>query len=264
MASRSSSGARKRRKKKGNACKEEAKDPRNNSDTIKNTIPGEERETDGSEQGRIAACAVEETVGKGSTLLNYAGDNEKSPVSTEYKKSINASGSASDQTISEVHLTSPTTILSDPTSLAMSTGSVNLKSSLDEELEWCIIQLKLGMLRKVATKSQKEQNLKNTRTLQSAKVPLPKKRQLMRSLFGDYRSKMKNQSTSTLLDKSRVVAKDTKVEAVKPNVLESMGTYFRKKTRLKKTEDTVCKDVCIDVGTLGSSEGFKFNFSIHA
>ena len=64
------------------------------------------------------------------------------------------------------------------------------KSSLEDELTWCIAQLEIGCERKGASKDQKEHNKLVIKKLQSSKTPLPKKRQIMRSVFGDYRSKM--------------------------------------------------------------------------
>ena len=64
-------------------------------------------------------------------------------------------------------------------------------SSLDEELAWCVSQLELGLQRKGVSKEQKDHNILLIRRLQSEKTPLPKKRALMRTTFGDYRAKMR-------------------------------------------------------------------------
>lgn len=119
-------------------------------------------------------------------------------------------------------------------------------SSLDDELEWCIAQLELGMLRPGASKTQKQQNQKNIQSLRGSKTPLPKKRQLMRSLFGDYRSKMKSQP----LPENFVTKEAVKVEPAKPELIETVGTYYRKSV---VKPSTVCN---------GSDCSFKFNFSI--
>jgi len=81
---------------------------------------------------------------------------------------------------------------------AMSTGASNstmatkplqsTTSSFEDELSWCLNQLQIGMS---GPKPQKTSCEKNFKTLSSAKTPLPRKRQLMKSLFGDYRTKMK-------------------------------------------------------------------------
>lgn len=123
----------------------------------------------------------------------------------------------------------------------------NSSSSLDEELEWCIAQLELGMLKTGANKTQKQQNEKNIHTLRGPKTSLPKKRQLMRSLFGDYRSKMKTQPLP-----ESFVTKEVKLEAVKPEVLETVGTYFRKSLHSGPVDEP--SHVVCD---------FKFDFTIH-
>lgn len=124
--------------------------------------------------------------------------------------------------------------------------SAPAKSSFEEELEWCIAQLELGMLRTGASKSQKQQNDRSLHTLQGTKTPLPKKRQLMRSLFGDYRSKMK---TQPILESP--VTKETKLEAVKPELIETVGTYYRHRAhRTRKGVDS------------HESTDFKFNFLV--
>lgn len=114
------------------------------------------------------------------------------------------------------------------------------KSSFEGELEWCIAQLELGMLRTGATKSQKQQNGRSLQTLRGTKTPLPKKRQLMRNLFGDYRSKMKTQP----IPENRT--KEAKVEAAKSETIETVGTYYRQRTHR----------VCTQEG----GEEFRFNF----
>ena len=108
--------------------------------------------------------------------------------------------------------------------------------TFEEQVEWCIGQLELGLLRSDATKAQKDSNEKNMKTLRSTKVAIPRKRQLMRSLFGDYRSKM----ISTPLPKGvRTSAKQPCVSAVEKDVAEDCGKFFRyKQSHFKSLEDT--------------------------
>lgn len=121
------------------------------------------------------------------------------------------------------------------------------KSSFEAELEWCVCQLQLGMLRSGASGAQKQQNTRHIQTLQSTKAPLPKKRQLMRQLFGDYRTKMK---TQPIPESFSAKPKDPKVEAVKPEEIETVGTFFRKSVRH------------IEERNQSDSTAFKFNFDI--
>ena len=73
------------------------------------------------------------------------------------------------------------------------------QSSFEQELQWCIAQLELGLLRKDDTKSQKQENDKFIRTLRSQKIPLPRKRQVMKNLFGDYRTRILREPVSQYL-----------------------------------------------------------------
>ncbi|KAI6656346.1 hypothetical protein LOD99_1146 [Oopsacas minuta] len=60
------------------------------------------------------------------------------------------------------------------------------------ELAWCISQLEVSVNDKRVSKKQNEENARIARQLASPKTPFPRKRQLMRSTFGDYRAKMKS------------------------------------------------------------------------
>ena len=122
----------------------------------------------------------------------------------------------------------PATNLTNKTEISSSEVTSVTKSTFDQELDWCIGQLELGMLRPGASKSQKQQNEKNIHSLQSSKTSIPKKRQLMRSIFGDYRSKMKSRPLPESL-----VAKETKLEPAKAEVIETVGTYYRRSSGMK-------------------------------
>jgi hypothetical protein len=119
------------------------------------------------------------------------------------------------------------------------------KSSFEEELEWCVAQLELGMLGTGASKSQKQQNQRSLQTLQNSKTALPKKRQIMRSLFGDYRSKMK---TQPIPDNPTPKLKATK----SPKEIKTVGTYYRHHTHTQGVTNE----------TYEGSEDFKFNFTV--
>jgi len=58
------------------------------------------------------------------------------------------------------------------------------------ELNWCIEQLEMGLAFQKPDKRQAEVVQRHLRSLNSSKTPMPRKRQLMFSLFGDYRKKM--------------------------------------------------------------------------
>lgn len=61
---------------------------------------------------------------------------------------------------------------------------------LARELAWCVEQLELGLRTQRPSPAQKEQALGAIRVLRAERAPLPRKRRLMRSLFGDYRAQM--------------------------------------------------------------------------
>ena len=147
----------------------------------------------------------------------------------------------------------------------MNTGSsqVNNLSELNEksftfleQLEWCIGQLELGLLCHDASKAQKDSNEKNIKTLRSLKVPVPRKRQLMRSLFGDYRSKMIVSPLSEVRGHS--AAKHPHVSVVDNAFAERCGKFFKYKHSYSKS--------LVETGETGNSaEGqqlFHFDFVI--
>ncbi|XP_010887149.1 UPF0488 protein C8orf33 homolog [Esox lucius] len=67
------------------------------------------------------------------------------------------------------------------------------EQQLKRELDWCIEQLELGMMTRKATPKQKEEASRAIKTLRSSKAPLAKKRQVMRTMSGDYRKKMEEE-----------------------------------------------------------------------
>ncbi len=78
-------------------------------------------------------------------------------------------------------------------------------STFEDELTWCLSQLQIGVQTSRTEKQQKSSCEKNYKTLLSAKTPLARKRQLMRSLFGDYRSKMKSNPLAPSSGAAKVV-----------------------------------------------------------
>lgn len=95
-------------------------------------------------------------------------------------------------------------------------------STFEEELAWCIQQLQLGIA--TGEKHQRPTYEKNIKTLSSAKTPLPRKRQLMRSIFGDYRSKMK---THPMPDSQLVQSKQQGITSVKTKEAKLESKYFK-------------------------------------
>ncbi len=114
-------------------------------------------------------------------------------------------------------ITSNTTVPSKSTSRTTSTDDHKL-STFEEELTWCLAQLQLGAQTSSRVDKQQKKGYwyeKNYKTLSSTKTPLPRKRQLMRSLFGDYRSKMKSNplvlsASSSVADVARTKKKSSR------------------------------------------------------
>lgn len=141
--------------------------------------------------------------------------------------------------------------------------------NFQQELEWCIAQLEIGISRKDASKSQKSQNRKYICSLRSDKTALPRKRQLMKNLFGDYRSKM---ICKPIPLSTNLVPSIQQVDSI-----EKMGKFFRKSACHNKLET---KSVIAEVGddikecrgienegvVVGDNDGirsgFCFNFQV--
>ncbi|XP_038618191.1 UPF0488 protein C8orf33 homolog [Tachyglossus aculeatus] len=89
------------------------------------------------------------------------------------------------------------------------------EEQLQREVDWCVEQLELGLKNQKSTPKQTEDARRALRTLRSDKAVLARKRQLMRSLFGDYRAKMEAERRRQLqlmqaaTKSARVLAVDT-------------------------------------------------------
>lgn len=132
-------------------------------------------------------------------------------------------------------------------------------SSFEEELTWCIRQLQTSSVTSDIEKYQKVIFEKNIKTLTSTKTPLPRKRQLMRSVFGDYRSKMRtnpvpdSQIYSTAPSISVMTMDKQQSKCYKPAASRSA----MKKHVTSMEGNSIC-----DARSDGSSSVFKFNFDI--
>lgn len=87
------------------------------------------------------------------------------------------------------------------------------------ELQWCVQQLEASM--KKASLKEREDMAKAHRTLTSSKAQHIKKRQVMSSLFGDYRCKMAQ-------EESKIKMETPKMK--KSSALPSESVFFRKST----------------------------------
>ncbi|XP_058969131.2 UPF0488 protein C8orf33 homolog [Pocillopora verrucosa] len=108
----------------------------------------------------------------------------------------------------------------------------NFESAEDKfhrELNWCIEQLEMGLAFQKTDKKHAEVVHRHLRSLKSSKTPMPRKRQLMFSLFGDYRKKMEE---------------DRRREKQEPSVNPRLATVNREeqKSIFVKVCQTKCKD----------------------
>ncbi|XP_033698789.1 UPF0488 protein C8orf33 homolog [Lagenorhynchus albirostris] len=119
---------------------------------------------------------------------------------------------------------------------------------LARELAWCVEKLELGLKMQRPTPKQKEQALGAIRTLRSQRTPLPRKRQLMHSLFGDYRAQMEAE-WCVALRALRTAAHSVQVQPVGEAARKKSRRVCRPRLtgRAKDTRDT-------------PDEEFRFNF----
>lgn len=119
---------------------------------------------------------------------------------------------------------------------------------LARELAWCVEQLELGLRMQRPTPKQKEQAIGAIRTLRSQRTPLPRKRQLMHSLFGDYRAQMEAEWQESLRA-LRAAARSAQVQPV--------GEAIRKKSqKICRPRPAGRAKVTLDT----PDEEFRFNF----
>ncbi|KAM4025411.1 UPF0488 protein C8orf33 homolog isoform 2-T2 [Anomaloglossus baeobatrachus] len=105
------------------------------------------------------------------------------------------------------------------------------KSGEDElrrELDWCVEQLETGLQRQKSTPKQVDEAVRAIKTLRSAKVPLVKKRQVMRVMFGDYRHKMEEERVKQLR-LMQAAAKSAKMSEVTLTARQNRSKVFRKR-----------------------------------
>ncbi|XP_068231396.1 UPF0488 protein CG14286 [Palaemon carinicauda] len=110
------------------------------------------------------------------------------------------------------------------------------------ELRWCLQQLEATMEKKKSTPKEAEDILKSYKILSGTKAPLIRKRQLMRSLFGDYRKKMADE------EKKVKIAPPSLKTTSAPN----KSKYLRQK--VKSDTDTTIKTESCEAGVSSLDE----------
>nr|XP_013795381.1 PREDICTED: uncharacterized protein LOC106482363 isoform X1 [Apteryx mantelli mantelli] len=98
-----------------------------------------------------------------------------------------------------------------------------------KEVDWCVEQLELGLKTQKSTPKQVEEALRAIKTLRSDKAPLVKKRQIMRTMFGDYRKKMEEEQCKQL-KLMQAAAKSARVVEVKENIRKKNCQVLRKRS----------------------------------
>uniref|UniRef100_A0A8C5R5P1 Uncharacterized protein n=1 Tax=Leptobrachium leishanense TaxID=445787 RepID=A0A8C5R5P1_9ANUR len=73
-----------------------------------------------------------------------------------------------------------------------------MRTELRREVDWCVEQLEKGLQKQKSTAKLVEEAMRAIKTLRSEKAVLVKKRQVMRAMFGDYRSKMEEEKRKQL------------------------------------------------------------------
>ncbi|KAM6379272.1 UPF0488 protein C8orf33 homolog isoform 2-T2 [Pluvialis apricaria] len=135
------------------------------------------------------------------------------------------------------------------------------------EVDWCVEQLELGLKTQKATPKQVEEALRAIKTLRNDKAPLVKKRQLMRTMFGDYRKKMEEERCKEL-KLMETAAKSARVVEVKGTARNRNCKFIRKCSGAYRKSQGSAGSPSESPRTLNtglfkfttSQEEFRFNF----
>ncbi|KAK3730318.1 hypothetical protein QZH41_015366 [Actinostola sp. cb2023] len=134
------------------------------------------------------------------------------------------------------------------------------EAKLEEELAWCIGQLEIGLKVQTPEKNTANHTEHLIKNLKSPKVPLPKKRQIMHSVFGDYRKKMQED-----VKKCKPKEKSLKVFPVKKDQQRSVFVRVSQdkgETNSKITSDSRQGDEIDQPSEASKSTEWKFESSV--
>lgn len=121
-------------------------------------------------------------------------------------------------------------------------------STYQDELEWCIRQLELGLLQRNASSKQVQDAQFALKVLRSQKAPMVKKRQVMKQVFGDYRQLMTKEH-----QRAEKMARKHMKAHIKKGDFKNSGSVIYKKCASENSESR--RDVFIS-----SNSSFQFNF----
>ncbi|XP_032053807.1 UPF0488 protein C8orf33 homolog [Aythya fuligula] len=136
-----------------------------------------------------------------------------------------------------------------------------------KEVDWCAEQLELGLKTQKSTPKQAEEALRAIKTLRNDKAPLVKKRQVMRTLFGDYRKKMEEERCKQL-KLMQAAAKSARIMEVEESIRNKNCQVVRKRSGVCRKSQDSSGSPSESNGTLNtgsfrftaSQEEFRFNF----
>ncbi|XP_072125352.1 UPF0488 protein C8orf33 homolog isoform X2 [Mobula birostris] len=137
--------------------------------------------------------------------------------------------------------------------------SLSAEEQLWREVDWCIEQLELGLRSQKSSQKQVDEALCACRTLRSEKAPLVKKRQVMRSIFGDYRRRMEEERQKQL----KLMRAATRSATIKPVEEQTRSKVFRKTAnKLLKIEASAADNPMNPEQTVVDTDRtqFRFNF----
>ncbi|POI24216.1 hypothetical protein CIB84_012036 [Bambusicola thoracicus] len=134
---------------------------------------------------------------------------------------------------------------------------------LQKEVDWCVEQLETGLKTQKSTPKQAEEALRAIKVLRSDKAPLVKKRQIMRTIFGDYRKKMEEELCKQL----KLMLSDAKSAKIVEVQNEKCQVIRRRSEALRKSQGSAGSPPespnTPDTGAFRftiSQEEFRFNF----
>ncbi|NXA37441.1 CH033 protein, partial [Eudromia elegans] len=112
------------------------------------------------------------------------------------------------------------------------------EDQLRKEVDWCVEQLELGLKTQKPSPKQVEEALRAIKTLRSEKAPLVKKRQVMRTLFGDYRKRME-EDLCQQLKLMQAAAKSARIVEVNEDIRRKSCQVMRKRSgACRKSQDS--------------------------
>ncbi|NXD12431.1 CH033 protein, partial [Nothocercus nigrocapillus] len=141
------------------------------------------------------------------------------------------------------------------------------EDQLRKEVDWCVEQLELGLKTQKPSPKQAEEALRAIKTLRSDKAPLVKKRQVMRTLFGDYRRRME-EDWCQQLKLMQAATKSARIVEVKESIRRKSCQVVRKRSGACKKRQDSAESPSASPGTsnadsfrfTNSQEKFYFNF----